>query len=422
MQSCDCIIDNISEFKRKALQWATSFEVACFLDSNGYTDRYTSHSAIIAAGVHKEYTPEPGAAFEGLDAFLKDNSTFTPGFMCYDLKNELENLKSSNQDKLDFPEMYFFVPEHLLFINGNTVTIYSDAPFLREEINAIDLFSSELKFNGKMQAGLSREVYIDKVNRIKEHIQRGDIYEMNFCQQFFSEDADIDPLAAYIALNKISPAPFSSFFKLSDKYIISSSPERFIKKTGPKVISQPIKGTAPRGTDRSEDEEFKQSLRANDKELAENIMIVDLVRNDLTRTAVPGSVRVEELCEIYSFQQVHQMISTVTSSVAENTSPVSIIKNAFPMGSMTGAPKVRAMELIEEFEETKRGAYSGSVGYFTADKDFDFNVVIRSLVYNQTRQYLSFQVGSAITFASDAELEYKECMLKAKAMLTILSE
>lgn len=422
MQSCDCIIDNISEFKHKALQWATSFEVACFFDSNGYTDRYTSHSAIIAAGVRKEYSPEPGAAFEGLEAFLKDNPTFAPGFMCYDLKNEIENLKSSNKDSLDFPDMYFFVPEHLIFINGNTVTINSDSTLLLEEINAIDLVSPDLKFRGQMRASLSWEVYIDKVNRIKEHIQRGDIYEMNFCQQFYSEDADIDPLAAFIALNKISPAPFSSFFKLSDKYIISSSPERFIKKTGSKVISQPIKGTAPRGTDRNEDEEFKRSLRANEKELAENIMIVDLVRNDLTRTAIPGTVRVEELCEIYTFKQVHQMISTVISSVDESISPVTIIKNAFPMGSMTGAPKVRAMELIEEFEETKRGVYSGSVGYFTAEKDFDFNVVIRSLVYNQTRQYLSFQVGSAITFASDAELEYKECMLKAKAMLAILSE
>jgi len=422
MQSFDCIIDNISEFKRKALQWATSFEVACFFDSNGYNDRYSSYTAIIAAGVKKEFLPPVGGAFSGLSDFLNENNAFTPGFICYDLKNELEDLNSSNPDNLHFPDMYFFVPEHLLLIKENSVEILSDTPFLLDEINAVTLVTQKLNFNGAVQTSISREAYIQKVNNIKEHIQRGDIYEMNFCQQFFSEDADLDPLSAFVELNQLSPAPFSSFFKLHDKYIISSSPERFIKKKGLKVISQPIKGTAPRGADHKEDEELKRSLQENDKELAENIMIVDLVRNDLTKSAIPGSVKVEELCKIYSFQQVHQMISTVTSSVSDNTSAVSIIKVAFPMGSMTGAPKVRAMELIEQFEETKRGIYSGAVGYFTTEKDFDFNVVIRSLIYNQTNQYLSFQVGSAITFASDAELEYKECMLKAKAMLDVLSK
>jgi para-aminobenzoate synthetase component 1 len=422
MQSVDCIVDNISEFKRKALQWATSFEVACFFDSNGYSDRYSSYTAIIAAGAKKEYLPPAGGAFSGLSAFLAANAAFTPGFICYDLKNELENLHSSNPDRLHFPDMYFFVPEHLLLIKENRVEILSDTASLLDEIHAVNPVPQKLNFAGKVQPSISRDSYIRKVDSIKEHIRRGDIYEMNFCQQFFSEDADLDPLAAFVELNQLSPAPFSSFFKLRDKYIISSSPERFIKKTGSKIISQPIKGTAPRGSEHKEDEELKRSLQENDKELAENIMIVDLVRNDLTKSAIPGSVKVEELCKIYSFQQVHQMISTVTSSVSNDTSLVSIISSAFPMGSMTGAPKVRAMELIEQFEETKRGIYSGAVGYFTAGKDFDFNVVIRSLVYNQTNKYLSFQVGSAITFASDAELEYAECILKAKAMLDVLSK
>ncbi|PRY52285.1 para-aminobenzoate synthetase component 1 [Arcticibacter pallidicorallinus] len=422
MQSVDCILDSISEFKRKALQWATSFEVACFFDSNEYKDRYSSYTAIIAAGVKKEFVPTSDDTFSGLSDFLNENAAFTPGFICYDVKNELEDLNSSNPDRLHFPDMYFFVPQHLLLIKDNTVEILSDTPSLFEKINAVKPITRKLNFDGKMQSSISRESYIQKVNRIREHIRRGDIYEMNFCQQFFSEDADIDPLTAFIQLNRLSPAPFSSFFKLRDKYIMSSSPERFMKKIGAKVISQPIKGTAARGADQKEDEELKRTLLENDKELAENIMIVDLVRNDLTKSAIPGTVKVEELCKIYSFQQVHQMISTVTSKVSDDTSVVSIIKDAFPMGSMTGAPKVRSMELIEQFEETKRGIYSGAVGYFTVEKDFDFNVVIRSLIYNQTNQYLSFQVGSAITFASDAELEYKECMLKAKAMLDVLGQ
>lgn len=421
MQSLDCVIDNISEFKRKALQWATSYEVACFFDSNDYQDRYSSYSAIIAAGVNAEFESRSGAAFSGLSKFLKENTGFTPGFMCYDLKNELESLQSDNPDQLQFPDMYFFVPRHLILIRGNRVEIRSDSCSTLEEINATIPDTRPLHFNGQVEASISKDAYIKKVEGIKEHILRGDIYEMNFCQQFYARNTDLDPLAAFIKLNQTSPSPFSSFFKLRDKFVMSSSPERFIKKEGTKVISQPIKGTAPRGSNKSEDEQLKRSLQQNEKEIAENVMIVDLVRNDLTRSALPGSVKVEELCEIYSFRQVHQMISTITSRVEEGRDVVEIIKDAFPMGSMTGAPKVRAMELIETFEETRRGIYSGAVGYFDERRNFDFNVVIRSLIYNQTKRFVSFQVGSAITFASDAALEYKECMLKAKAMLEVLS-
>jgi para-aminobenzoate synthetase component 1 len=154
--------------------------------------------------------------------------------------------------------------------------------------------------------------------------------------------------------------------------------------------------------------------------MAENLMIVDLVRNDLAKSSKPGSVKVEELFGIYSFKQLHQMISTVSSIKRENVDPVEVIKNAFPMGSMTGAPKIRAMELIEKYETTKRGVYSGASGYFTPEMDFDFNVLIRSIFYNDTANKLSFQVGSAITYDADPEYEYKECLLKAKAIFEIL--
>jgi para-aminobenzoate synthetase component 1 len=159
----------------------------------------------------------------------------------------------------------------------------------------------------------------------------------------------------------------------------------------------------------------------SEKEKAENLMIVDLVRNDLARSSKTGSVKVEELFGIYSFSQVHQMISTVSSQIKETTSAVEAIKNAFPMGSMTGAPKVMAMELIEKYENTKRGLYSGAIGYFAPNSDFDFNVVIRSIQYNESKQYLNFEVGSAITYDSDANLEYEECLLKAQAMMKALA-
>jgi para-aminobenzoate synthetase component 1 len=267
---------------------------------------------------------------------------------------------------------------------------------------------------------ISKENYLSKVNKMLEHIQRGDIYEANFCMEFFAENVIINPLEIYQKLNAISKPPFAVFFKNNQQYLLSASPERYLKKEGNKVISQPIKGTAKRFSDATLDEKSKTDLAENPKERSENIMIVDLVRNDLSRTASKGSVEVEELCAIYSFEQVHQMISTITSTVDEAISPIEIIKTTFPMGSMTGAPKISAMQIIENLEETKRGLYSGSVGYFSPENDFDFNVVIRSILYNAQNQYLSFSVGSAITSKAVSEQEYDECLLKARAMFEVL--
>ncbi|MFC2104842.1 anthranilate synthase component I family protein, partial [Bacteroidota bacterium] len=231
----------------------------------------------------------------------------------------------------------------------------------------------------------------------------------------------IDPLKTFIGFNEISPAPFSCYYKLDDKYLLSASPERFIKKSNNKIISQPIKGTIKRSLDNKNDLKLKTELFNDPKERAENVMIVDLVRNDLSRTANKASVKVEELFGIYSFKQVHQMISTVVSEVNNDINIIDVIKNAFPMGSMTGAPKVRAMRLIEQYEKTKRGLYSGSVGYITPDNNFDFNVVIRSILYNQSKNYVSFTVGGAITSLADPDKEYEECMVKAEAMLKVFS-
>ena len=252
------------------------------------------------------------------------------------------------------------------------------------------------------------------------HIHRGDIYEANFCQEFYAETAYIDPLETYKKLNAISKAPFATYFKNHKKYVLSASPERYLKKMEDLVISQPIKGTASRSENKIVDERLKIELQNNQKERSENIMIVDLVRNDLSHTANKGTVTVEELCEIYTFEQVHQMISTITSKVDAKIPPVHIIKTTFPMGSMTGAPKISAMQIIETLEETKRGLYSGSIGYFSPSGDFDFNVVIRSILYNAEKHYVSYSVGSAITSKSEPLKEYEECLTKAKAMKEVL--
>ncbi|UJH92209.1 anthranilate synthase component I family protein [Antarcticibacterium sp. 1MA-6-2] len=276
--------------------------------------------------------------------------------------------------------------------------------------------------NQKPLPRISKEDYLKKVKTILHHIHRGDIYEANFCQEFYAEETEIDALEVFKKLNAISVSPFAVFLKFDKNYLLSASPERYLRKDGSKIFSQPIKGTARRSEDPLEDKEISKVLSNDPKERSENIMIVDLVRNDLSKVAKRGTVQVEELCEVYSFRQVHQLISTVSAELDIGIPPVEVLRATFPMGSMTGAPKISAMKIIEEMEETRRGLYSGAVGYFTPQGNFDFNVVIRSILYNAENKYISFSVGGAITSGSVPEREYEECLLKAKAMREVLGD
>lgn len=415
--------DNINPeiFKQKALQWASGFDVSAYLDSGNFSDGYSKFNTLIGVGTKKQLKCEPGNSFEQLAAFREQNPGWVFGFLTYDLKNEIENLSSANSDHLNFPDLYFFVPEHLILIGTDDIEIISaEAENVLEQIEGQHVSDRENISGIAIKSRFNQAEYIDTIKTIQQHIIRGDIYETNFCQEFYAEDVTVDALSLFRHLHQISPAPFSCFFKINDQYIISASPERFLAKRGRQLISQPIKGTAKRSSNAAEDEQLKYSLKNHPKEQQENVMIVDLVRNDLTKSAIPGTVKVEELFGIYSFEQVHQMISTVTCLKDESISDVQAIRNTFPMGSMTGAPKVSAMQLMEKYERTKRGVYSGAVGYFSPDGDFDFNVIIRTILYNAANQYLSFQVGSAITHNAAPEKEYEECLLKAKAILEVL--
>jgi len=416
-------IPNTQLFKQKALQWASTFDAVCYLDSNNFPDRYSKFDALIAIGTKNSLKANAGNAFDELAKFRIENPEWITGFFGYDLKNEVENLTSFNPDELNFPDLYFFAPKHLILLKGNQAEIISDDEhFILDTIKNHPTHQTTKSSSINIQSRFSKTEYLDAANKIKEHISRGDIYVTNFCQEFFAENATIDPLEVFSKLNVISPNPFAGFFKWGSNYILSASPERFLAKRNKKLISQPIKGTAKRGKTIEEDEIIKQHLRSHTKELQENVMIVDLVRNDLTRSAKQGTVKAEELFEIRSFNQLHQMISTVVCEIEDDLTPVDAIRNTFPMGSMTGAPKISAMRLMEEFERSKRGIYSGAMGYFSPDGDFDFNVVIRTILYNAANEYLSFQVGSAITYYADAEQEYEECLLKAKAILQVLGQ
>lgn len=414
----------------KLLRWAMNHDVFTLYNSNASannpSDNYSKFDLLLTIGVRELYDSKKNVFDTISTAELKHDWHILQ--LSYDLKNKTEKLTSTNSDQLQFPEYRIYIPELVFEIKKDFITIYffSDKhpaisiSRLLEEIKATDDSNNLDSAILAIESTVSKEAYLNQVKKIKTHIQLGDIYEMNYCQEFYSSEATIDPGNIYLELNKLSPMPFSVFSKFNSHYIISASPERYLAKRGNKIISQPIKGTARRGDDIEGDLKIKHQLFIDPKERSENVMIVDLVRNDLSRTATKNSVNVEELFAIKTYKQLHQMVSTVTSQIDANTSFAEVIKTSFPMGSMTGAPKIRAMELIEDVEKTKRGMYSGSVGYISPEGDADLNVIIRSILYNENNKYLSFMVGSAITIGSDPEKEYEECLLKASAMMQVL--
>lgn len=419
-------IDQPNLFKEQLLTWANQFREVVFLDSNQYKQQYSNFDYLVAVDAFTSIKTDAYKAFDDLHKYQSLTKDWLFGYLSYELKNDTEKLFSSNFDGLHFPDLFFFQPKKIFLIKDNQVEILY-LTLCEEEIeddfNMIIATESSILSSqkiSKINQRVSKEQYLDKVSKMLNYIHLGDIYEANFCMEFYAENVLIHPLRLYQKLNAISEPPFAVFFKNNKHFLLSASPERFLKKEGNKIISQPIKGTAKRFSDVDLDAISKENLAQNPKERSENIMIVDLVRNDLSKTATKGSVQVKELCKVFTFKQVHQMISTIVSEVDDSCSPTEIIKSAFPMGSMTGAPKISAMQIIEELEETKRGLYSGAVGYFMPNGDFDFNVVIRSILYNDENKYLSFSVGSAITSRSEPTMEYEECLLKAKAMFDVL--
>ncbi len=272
-----------------------------------------------------------------------------------------------------------------------------------------------------LKARTSKEKYIQNLIALKDHIQQGNIYEINYCIEFFAENVEIDAVSVFLKLNELSKAPYACLVKLNDDFIISASPELFLKKEGNILYTKPIKGTAKRGKNKEEDETLKDALYTNLKERTENVMAVDVARNDLSQLAKKGSVSVNKLYNIETFETVHQMVSTVTCELKENPSFKKITDATFPMASMTGAPKLRAMQLIDEFEDFERGFYSGAMGVIDDKEDFTLAVNIRSIFYNQKTKRLSIAVGSAITYLCEPEKEYDECLLKADALLKALN-
>lgn len=397
---------------------------ACLLHSNGAHPFYAEdeYEYILAFGCHEELNAESDALVL-LQSFISRNKgRWMFGVISYDVKNEIENLSSKNPARVSMPLIHFFVPEKIILkkkheppvlINNAGKKVIADFKFNPEP-------DSSSHHQLQIKSSLNKEEYLKAVSNLKEHIQYGDIYEVTFCLDFFAENVKLNPWHVYNRLSSISPAPMSCYYRAGEHYLISSSPERFLKKKGERLLSRPIKGTVRRGKNALEDESLKQELAFSTKERSENVMIVDLVRNDLSRIAQRGSVRVDELFGIYTLPHVHQMISTISCRVKPELHFTDILRAVFPMGSMTGAPKISAMNLIDSNENFRRGWFSGCAGYITPEGDFDFNVIIRSILYNEREEKISFPAGSAITIRSNPEKEFEECLLKASALRKIL--
>ena len=414
-------VKNHPDIKAQLLDWAKVSSPIAWYDSNDYPYQNNDFDAILALEAFEENpwlkTEKELQSALGTDWFF--------GFFSYEYNTVWERVTPTNPSFLSVPQLQFFRPKKLWLLKGNTLT----ALYLESDNSITDFsritnteISSDTSLTSiNLTPRITKDVYLQHANALKKHIMRGDIYEVNYCMEWYADGVTVSPMALFNALNEIGKTPFSAFLSFGNKYLMSASPERFLRRRGDALTSQPIKGTAARQDDAAFDKSVAEVLRQDSKERSENIMITDLVRNDLSRIAQKGSVEVSEQCEVYTFAQVHQMISTVTAQCDSNLSSLDVINACFPMGSMTGAPKQRAMELINQHEHGQRGLYSGAVGYFNPNGDFDFNVVIRSLVYDATSKYLSTHVGSALTAAADPSKEYDECQLKVRAIKRVLA-
>jgi para-aminobenzoate synthetase component 1 len=441
------------------LSWADRFDIFCFLDNHEYRmPGHSSFECLLGAGVVESVlaaagkaggsddNENSGAALARLDDFAAGRQDWLFGHLGYGLAKETESGRWNKltdhaheaaderqatmdgrpeiaPDPIGFPDLFFFVPRIVIELTPGNMRIGSfdaDQAAIFEQIGAVRTGPGHgenergVDAPVKMKARFSREEYLATVRRLQEHIHRGDCYEINFCQEFFSYPVHIDPLQTWLSLSQSSPNPFAACYKMDRRYLLCASPERYLKRTGNELLSQPIKGTWPR--EGMGDQIARDRLYSSSKDRAENVMVVDLVRNDLSKICLEGSVVVEELYGIYTFPQVHQMISSVKGELPPGTGLADCILATFPMGSMTGAPKHRVVGLIAETERGERGLFSGAVGYVTPEGDFDLNVVIRSILYNEENGYLSYRVGSGITFYSDPEQEYEECLWKAEGI------
>lgn len=355
------------------------------------------------------------------------------GFLGYDLCHHIEKLPQTVQDDTGFPDLFMGVyPGAIVYDHSEGKCYITDAEVhkgaetrLKEWKKVITSAKGSQRLsvtwhNDKPEflSNFEKTDYLKAITRLKEYIRSGDIYQANMTQRFETILRD-RPIELYQKLRDINPAPFAAYLPLEEGVIVSSSPERFIKLTNGIVETRPIKGTRPRGRDEEEDAHNKRELINSEKDQSELLMIIDLERNDLSKIAKTGTVKVPELMVCEAYPTVFHLVSTVVAELKEGLTPIDVIKATFPGGSITGAPKIRAMEIIDELEPTKRGVYTGSIGYIGYNGDMDLNIAIRTIVCTNGKTY--FQAGGGIVWDSEEESEFEESLHKARAMREALS-
>jgi para-aminobenzoate synthetase component I len=420
-------VTDFTLLKAQLLAWASRYSSCAFLDNNQYHSDFHTYECLLAVGTYDAYRANAGSdALAQLQQFInKYPGEWLFGHLGYDLKSETEAVTSTKTDTIGFADVHFFVPVIVVRLGPSQLVIESvGAPpeQIRQQLTDTIITTDWVSPQVVLQPVLNRDAYLQTVRQLQQHILRGDCYEVNFCLPFTATDSLIEPVGVFNKLCGVSPMPFASFYRQQQQYLLCASPERFLQKSGNTIYAQPMKGTAPRHAEPVQDAAQLQALQGSQKERSENVMVADLVRNDLSKICREGSVQATGLFGIQTYPQVHQMVSTISGELRDGISFTDIIRATFPMGSMTGAPKKRVLELIDQYEPTRRGLFSGSVGYIDPAGNFDFNVVIRSLLYNAETQLLQYFAGSAITFYSVPEQEYEECMLKTKAVRHVLEE
>lgn len=418
----------IAQWRQRILAWGARQEgPICCLDSNGnHQDPYGRYHFVVGIGaVALLRVNQTGQAFDAWRIFVEEHQgEWCLSYLSYGLKDEVENLASNNAAMHSFPVLHSFVPEYLIALHRDgRWEICSKGPLteaqLWEEWHATPLVEVAQP-PIVLQPRITKTQYLEAIAMVQQQICEGAVYELNFCQELYAEQVAINPIAAFERLNTIAATPFGAYYHHDQYHALCGSPERFLCQRGQQIIAQPIKGTRRRGQTPEEDARLRMALAASEKDRAENVMIVDLMRNDLTKVCQTGTIQVPELFGIYGFERVWQMISTITGTLRPDCTGLDALQTAFPIGSMTGAPKVSSLLLIEALEVVQRSLYAGAIGYIDPQGDLDFNVVIRSLLYDEKRGYASCQVGGAIVYDSDPEAEYEECWIKAQTVLEAL--
>lgn len=416
IQNFEISCGSLQQLKAKMLNWLKQFGIFAYLDNNQYENLLNRYEFLVGAGAQQVYHGQSELA----PVFGKE---WLFGHINYDYKNQLyKDMKSEHVAWFQNEECSFFKPEIVIWLAAGSNLLYIESAVMEPEsileqiLGTAEAVTSTRPSRPQFQKLFDKATYLEQVRQVKEHILNGDCYELNLCVGSVAEQADIDPFHCFERLNRVNPAPFACFYRSGASYALGSSPERFLAKDGRRLLAQPMKGTIRRAADPAEDELLKARLLADEKERAENVMIADLMRNDLAKSCVTGSIKVPELFKVATLPTLHTMISSVEGDLREDVPSFTALLNAFPMGSMTGAPKKIVMELIETLERSKRELYAGCIGYCNPAGDFDFNVVIRTLLYNSSTKRLSYHTGGAITIDSDPEKEWEEVLLKAKAL------